>query len=108
MLYLIRFRIDTPVRPNSLYTINAHVDDELIPTLERVEGVVSARAYSTFARELVLVLELKNAAALDSVLASPEVDKVCSPLLEWMERSGPGELMFDRPQARAFGAMTFN
>ncbi len=109
MIYLLRFRLNSTVTPRDLPDINKHIDDKMIPTLEQVQGVRSARAYSTFAREVVFILDLDNAGCIDSLLASQDVEPVCGPLLESMERSGPGELMFDRAkEGLVLNAMTMN
>ena len=109
MIYLLRFRLNSTVTPRDLPDINKHIDARMIPALEQVQGVRSARAYSTFAREVVFIPDLDNAGTTDSLLASQDVDRVCGPLLESMERFGPGELMLDRPKEGVIlNAMTLN
>ncbi len=107
-MYLIRFRLNDSVTPGDLPTISKYIDKKLAPTLKGIQGVRAVHAVNAFVGEPIIILDIKNAATLDRILASREVDEAAAPLTQWLARLGPAELLFDRPSQNVNAALTFN
>ena len=96
MLYVTRGRYKESVKGEDLLEINKFTDTELIPAVEKVEGVRSAQAYNSITGELTFVLDIRDLATIDRLLADPGCKAVLGKTLAFMVRTG-GEVLYDCP-----------
>ena len=95
MLYITRNRYKESVKSEDLSKINKLIDTEIIPALEKVEGVRSAHAYNSIAGELTFVLDTQDMATVDRILADPGLKAVMGKLFNVLVCIG-GEVLYDR------------
>ena len=96
MLYITRNRVKESVKSEHLSGVNKLVDTEIIPAVEKVEGVRSAQAYNSITGELTFVLDMQDLATIDRLLADPGCRAVFGKMYENLVRTG-GEVLYDRP-----------
>ena len=96
MLYVTRSRYKDAVKARDLLEINKLIDTEIIPAVEKVEGMRSAQAYNSIAGEITFVLDVQDLATVDRILADPGCKAVLGKMLDFVVRTG-GEVLYDRP-----------
>ncbi len=96
MLYITRSRYKERVEAGQLAEINQLIDGEILPAIQRVEGVRSAQAYNSITGELTIVLDLENLATVERILGDSSVQAVLGKVLKYLVRVG-GEVLYDRP-----------
>ncbi len=97
MLYITRNRYKDSVTAKDLLAINKLIDSEIIPAVDKVEGVRSTQAYNSIAGEVTFVLDIQDLATVDRILADPGCKAVFGKLLDFLGRTG-GEVLYDRPK----------
>lgn len=97
MLYITRSRYKESTTAQDVVALNKLIDDELIPALEKVEGVTSAQAYNSISGEIAFILEIQNMATVDRILADQSLNTVLVKAMDKLNRSG-GEVLYDRPR----------
>ena len=96
MLYITRNRVKESVKSEHFAKVNKLVDAEIIPAVEKVDGVRSAQAYNSITGELTFLLEMQDLATIDRLLADPGCRAVFGKMSEYLVRTG-GEVLYDRP-----------
>ncbi|MEZ4521360.1 MAG: hypothetical protein R3A46_06935 [Thermomicrobiales bacterium] len=96
MLYIVRGRMKESTTGADIGPINKTLDTELIPALERVQGVNSAEAYNSITGEIVVIIDIENAGTVDRILGDASVGSSVGKWLELATRTG-GEILYDRP-----------
>ena len=95
MLYITRSRVKESVRSAQLARINKLIDTGIIPIVEKVEGVRSAKAYNSIAGEMTFVLDIQDLATVDRILADARCRAVFGRLQDDLVRTA-GEVLYDR------------
>lgn len=96
MLYITRSRVKESVKSEHLAGVNKIIDTEILPALEKVEGIRSARAFNSITGELAFVLDIQDMATIDRLLADTGCREVLGKLYNDTVRTG-GEILYDRP-----------
>ena len=97
MLYITRSRYKESIKAENISEINKLIDTELIPPIEKVEGVQSAKAYNSITGEVNIVMEMQDLATVDRIMADPGVKAAAGKIYDVLVRTG-GEVLYDRPQ----------
>ena len=97
MFYITRNRYKEFVKASDLLEINKLLDTEIIPTINKVEGVRSSTAFNSITGEVVFVLDIQNLATVDRILSDPNLKPVMGKIYDVFVRTG-GEVLYDRPQ----------
>jgi hypothetical protein len=96
VLYITRSRIKESLQGSDLPAVNGHIDTEVIPAVQKVQGVRSARAYNSMAGEVTFVIDIQDWATVDRIVADPGVRSALGKGTNYLVRTG-GEVLFDRP-----------
>ena len=103
MIYVVRNRYKESLKPEDFMKVNRIIDEQIIPTMERIKGVKSVRAFNSFGGEVVLLVEIKELAAIDRALVDEAYNKVASQMFDSMVRVG-GDVWYDRKSwAKCYG-----
>jgi len=97
MLYITRSRYKESVMASNIPDINKLFDTEIIPAIEKVEGVQSVKAYNSITGEVNMVMDIQNLATVDRIMADPGVRAIAGKIYDVLARTG-GEVLYDRPQ----------
>ncbi|MBI1299075.1 hypothetical protein GC175_29440 [bacterium] len=97
MLYSVRLRPKESLSREEAVKLHEVLDTKVIPTALKVEGVNTFDVYQSFNGELVALLDIKDLASVDRILADPGCRATFGELYELTVRTG-GEILFDRPQ----------
>ena len=100
MLYITRSRVKESLKSEHLSEVNKLLDIEIIPVVEKVEGVRSAKAYNGINGELTFVLDIQDLATVDRIMADDGCKAVLGKLIEYTVRTG-GDVLYDRPTWQA-------
>ena len=95
MLYITRSRIKESIKASQLPEINKLIDTEIIPAVEKVDGVRSVTAYNSITGELTIVLNIENLATIDRVTADARCRASLGKWSDYTVRTG-GEVLYDR------------
>ena len=102
-MFVVRNRYKESLKPEDFAKVNRIIDEQIIPTMERIKGVKSVRAYNSFGGEVVLLVEIKELAAIDRALVDEAYNKVASQMFDYMVRVG-GDVWYDRKSwAKCYG-----
>ena len=115
MLWIVRFRAKESVSPAQVDEIDHYIADKAIPVLEKIDSVLSARAFHSMNSEFVFVLDLERTGAMDDVFAAEALRPITVKITEWLVRTDGAEIMWEIPAAcpsgrvsRRLPALTFN
>lgn len=97
MLYITRNRYKESVTAKNLPEINKLLDTEIIPVIESVDGVKSATAFNSITGEVAFVLDIKDLATVDRIMADPGTRAALGKIYDVFVRTG-GEVLYDRPK----------
>lgn len=95
MIYVVRQRYKEHVRPADYPKINQVINEGVIPSMEKIQGVRSVRAFNSLAGEVILLVEIDELAAIDRALADDEYGLIAAKMFDYMVRVG-GEIWYDR------------
>jgi len=95
MIYVVRNRYKESEKPRDSAKVNHLIDKRIIPTMERIKGVRSVRAFNSFGGEIVLLVEIEELAAIDRALVDEEYNRTASEMFDYMVRVG-GDVWYDR------------
>jgi len=95
MIYVVRNRYKESLKPADFRKVNDLLDNNIIPSMERIKGVRSMRAFNSFGGEIVLLVEIDELAAIDRALVDAEYNRIASGMFDYMVRVG-GDVWFDR------------
>ena len=97
MLYSTRSRLKESLSQEEIARAHEILDTKVIPAVLQVEGVNSFDVYQASNGELVALLDVKDLASVDRILADPGCRAVFGEWNRLTMRTG-GEILFDRPQ----------
>ena len=95
MIFVVRNRYKESLKPEDFAKVNRLIDEGVIPSMERIQGVKSVRAYNSFGGEIVLLVEIDELAAIDRALVDEEYNRIASQMFDHMVRVG-GDVWYDR------------
>jgi len=95
MIYVVRNRYKESLKPADFRKVNDLLDNKIIPSMERIKGVRSMRAFNYFGGEIVLLVEIDELAAIDRALVDERYNRIASEMFDYMVRVG-GDVWFDR------------
>lgn len=95
MIYVVRNRYKESLKPADFPKVNDLLDRKIIPSMERIKGVRSVRAFNSFGGEIVLLVEIDELAAIDRALVDERYNRIASEMFDYMVRVG-GDVWFDR------------
>ena len=95
MLYITRSRVKESVKATELSAFNKLIDTQLIPAVQKVEGVRSATAYNSITGEVTFVLDIQDLATVDRLISDAGCKAVFNQLYDYTVRTG-GEVLYDR------------
>jgi hypothetical protein len=95
MIYVVRNRYKESLKPADFAKVNDLLDRKIIPSMERIKGVRSLRAFNSFGGEIVLLVEIDELAAIDRALVDERYNRIASEMFDYLVRVG-GDVWFDR------------
>jgi hypothetical protein len=95
MIYVVRNRYKESLKPKDFQKVNRLIDEGIIPSMERIKGVKSVRAFNSFGGEIILLVEIEELAAIDRALVDKKYNKIASHMFDYMVRVG-GDVWYDR------------
>ena len=96
-MYITRSRYKESIKAENIPEINKLLDNEIIPAIEKVEGVQSAKAYNSITGEVNLVMEMDDLATVDRIMADPGMRAVAGKIYNVFVRTG-GEILYESPK----------
>ncbi len=95
MIFVVRNRYKESLRPADFQKVNRLIDEGIIPSMEKIKGVKSVRAFNSFGGEVVLLVEIEELAAIDRALVDQEYNRIASRMFDYLVRVG-GDVWYDR------------
>jgi hypothetical protein len=95
MIFVVRNRYKESLRPADFQKVNRLIDEGIIPSMEKIKGVKSVRAFNSFGGEIVLLVEIEELAAIDRALVDQEYNRIASRMFDYLVRVG-GDVWYDR------------
>ena len=95
MIFVVRNRYKESLKPDEFQKVNRLIDEQIIPTMERIKGIDSVRAFNSFGGEVILLVEIKELAAIDRALVDEAYNRVASQMFDYLVRVG-GDVWYDR------------
>ncbi len=95
MIFVVRNRYKESLRPADFQKVNRLIDEGIIPSMEKIKGVKSVRAFNSFGGEIVLLVEIDELAAIDRALVDQEYNRIASRMFDYLVRVG-GDVWYDR------------
>jgi hypothetical protein len=95
MIFVVRNRYKESLKPADFQKVNRLIDEGIIPSMEKIKGVKSVRAFNSFGGEIVLLVEIEELAAIDRALVDQEYNRIASRMFDYLVRVG-GDVWYDR------------
>ena len=95
MIFVVKNRYKESLKPADFAKVNRLIDEGIIPSMEKIKGVKSVRAYNSFAGEIILLVEIEELAAIDRALVDEAYNRIASGMFDYMVRVG-GDVWYDR------------